>query len=487
MLIRRRRHTLSSDEEVDAPSEADRARVMELLERFGTNANSSMVRYPAAWRYFFATAAEGAVCYLRIERTVVVWGDPLCAAEDTGAVLAEFLPAMRARGRRTALLVVREETARVAMALGCSAVNIGAEPAFDLAAWTVPSGDRGKKVRWCLNHARRAGVRIEEYGPSRGPRDRDVERRMEEARRRWEASLGRGVIRSFLRSSPMEAFEDKRIFLAWRRDRLEAILACSPVPGRAGWYLEDLVRVPDATNGATELLVVEAMARLRADGAAYATLGIAPLRGSEDQIDRRSRWLTPALRWAFEYFDRRYHFATLSRYKAKFGPTAWERRFAMFSPPRPSIGTVRAVMSVLDPSPEPEPFRERPAAERLVLVQAVVWVLASLLVLAPDRIVGSIEPATGFLAPAGAAGILVALLLYAAASRLARWDGTALRLALAGLEAILVGGALVRIHDGRWAPLELAVALAAAAIAVLLVVDRPDDTHSEAEREATRG
>src|SRR5205814_142076 len=96
VLIRRRRIAATGGQ-VDAPSEAERTRALELLERFGSNANSSMVRYPAAWRYFFATAAEGAVCYLRIERTVVAWGDPLCAAEDTGAVLEEFLSTMRTR------------------------------------------------------------------------------------------------------------------------------------------------------------------------------------------------------------------------------------------------------------------------------------------------------------------------------------------------------------------------------------------------------
>jgi phosphatidylglycerol lysyltransferase len=455
------------------------------LRRFGTNSNSFLIRYAGDWRYFFGTSVDGVVCYVRIDRTAVAWGDPLCAPDDAHALLREFLDSMRDRGLRTALLVLQEEPARVAMALGCSALNIGAEPSFDLATWRVPRGDRGKKLRWCLNHGRRAGVRIEEYRMVAAGRDPNLERRMQEVQRRWEAGLGRSVIRSFLGSNPMAEFESKRIFLAWRGDRLEAFLACSPVHGRDGWYLEDLVRLPDATNGATELLVVTAMERLRDGGSRFATLGIAPLHGSDEQMDRRARWLVPALRAAFEHFDHRYRFATLSRYKAKFGPSWWERRYAAFSPPRPSIGTVRAVMAVLDPSPEPEPFRERPAAQRLVLVQVLLWLAASALVLTPDHLAGRFEPSAGFLAPVGAAGLAVAALLYVAASRLARAGDSAARFVLVGLEAVLVIGAVVRIRDGRWAPMEVVIAAVAAVVAVLLVTGRPAGT--EDGREPARG
>src|SRR4029453_2600422 len=60
-----------------------------------------------------------------------------------------------------------------------------------------------------------------------------------------------------------------------------------PVHGRNGWYLEDLVRRPGTVTGATELLIVEALERLAASGFEFAPLGIAPLRGSDRQMDRR--------------------------------------------------------------------------------------------------------------------------------------------------------------------------------------------------------
>ncbi|HTS73765.1 MAG TPA: phosphatidylglycerol lysyltransferase domain-containing protein [Gaiellaceae bacterium] len=65
-----------------------------------------------------------------------------------------------------------------------------------------------------------------------------------------------------------------------RGTRIEAFVACARVNGGQGWFLEDLVRRPTAPVGATELVVVEALARLANSGADWAALDIAPLRGS---------------------------------------------------------------------------------------------------------------------------------------------------------------------------------------------------------------
>src|SRR5262249_49280695 len=130
-----------------------------------------------------------------------------------------------------------------------------------------------------------------------------IEAEIGDVRGAWEASLGRRPVRSFMQAAPLALAEHKRIFLARHHGVLIPRLACAPVHGRDGWYLEDLVRRPAAVTGATEILIVEAIERLAAEGARFATLGIAPLRGSELQMDRRARWLSGALRLAFERFD----------------------------------------------------------------------------------------------------------------------------------------------------------------------------------------
>jgi phosphatidylglycerol lysyltransferase len=134
---------------------------------------------------------------------------------------------------------------------------------------------------------------------------------------------------------------------------VEALVACASVRARDGWYLEDLIRRPDAVNGATELLIVSALGRLAEDGASFATIGVAPLPGTDEQIDRRARWIARTLRFGFDRMDSVFHFASLSRFKSKFRPSAWEPRFVAFNPPRPGIGLVWAVVNVLETEQAP--------------------------------------------------------------------------------------------------------------------------------------
>jgi phosphatidylglycerol lysyltransferase len=328
-----------------------RERLLDLLRRYGRNPNSFLALYDGPWSLF--ESELGGVPYVEAHRTALAWGDPLCAEEDVPALLVAFTGAMRYRGLRVCLVPVQESVARVAMERGHAALKIGEEPVFDLAEWRPPRGDPGKRLRWALNHARREGVVVEQYLPANG--DPAVEREIADVRAEWERSLGRRPVRSFMQAAPLTLAEHKRIFLARRHGAVVAVLGCVPVHGRDGWYLEDLVRLPDAVTGATELLIVDALERLAAQGSRFATLGIAPLRGSDRQIDRRARWLAGLLRVAFERFDARYHFASLSRFKAKFRPSGWEDRYATFLPPRPSVGLIRAVVSVLDPKPARPP------------------------------------------------------------------------------------------------------------------------------------
>ena len=115
-----------------------------------------------------------------------------------------------------------------------------------------------------------------------------------------------------------------------RDGRLEAFAACSPIYARCGWYVEDLFRAPGAVNGSSELLVVETLARLRDAGARSAALGIAPFRGSGEQLDRR------------------YGFASLAGYENKYEPSAWAPRYVAFSPVWPRPRVVRAAVRFLD-------------------------------------------------------------------------------------------------------------------------------------------
>ena len=441
--------------------------------------------YEGPWTLYESSRLDGGVPYAVEHGTALAWGDPLCAPEDVPALLREFTEAMRERRLRVCMVPVQEDVAATAMENGHAVLKIGEEPVFDLASWRRPRGDPGKRLRWACNHARRAGVVVEEYRPGGSAADGGVDREIGEVRAAWEASLGRRPVRSFMQAAPLELAEHKRIFLARQGGTLVAVLACSPVHGRDGWYLEDLVRRPAAATGATELLIVASLERLAADGSKFATLGIAPLRGSDRQMDRRARWLSGALRLAFERFDARYHFVSLSRFKAKFRPNGWEGRYATFLPRRPSVGLVRAVVAVMDPDPAAGEPPTRAAAGRRVLValQALAVGAASVAVLAGERTGSPVGPAP-LVAPVGIAGIVLAAVLAVIAARLGREPGFAVRLATIVLEACIVVATLGRLSDRRGVLLDVVSIAIAVSVVVLTVRRSPDEVDVDA---ATRG
>jgi pimeloyl-ACP methyl ester carboxylesterase len=104
------------------------------------------------------------------------------------------------------------------------------------------------------------------------------------------------------------------------------------MPARQGWYLEDVIRAPDAPVGTNDLLVVEALNLLKLSGARLATLGTSPL-AKEGVISSRidNQELTGVLiRGAFRCFAPFYNFDGLRRFKAKFAPTWWESEYLLF-------------------------------------------------------------------------------------------------------------------------------------------------------------
>src|SRR6266851_123797 len=144
--------------------------------------------------------------------------------------------------------------------------------------------------------------------------------------------------------------EYKKYFAARVHGRLVGFLAASPIPARKAWYLEHVLREPDAPHGTSTLLVTEALAKLKAEGASLATLGTSPLAtcGPND-IATDHRVIARTLDVASRRLAGFYNFEGLRRFKAKFVPSWWESEYALSQhgvtmPPRVGHAIVRALV-----------------------------------------------------------------------------------------------------------------------------------------------
>lgn len=328
-----------------ATTEQARAAIL----RHGYNTNAYVTLLPPPFTYFTTADIDGVIAYQRYGNVWLCGGDPICAEANIVPLTAAFQRAARRAKRTIAFLpATPRATALLTEQLGFDYVKVGEDNFYDLQTWSA-RGQKMKHIRANINRALREGVTVRRCHPDEttDALRAQVQRLIET----WLTTRGMAALSFLLGIHPFERMEDRRLFLAWHGERVVGFLACSPIPARNGWYLEDIIRGDAAPVGVTELLFQETVAALRAEGAACATLGMAAL------ADCDAAHQPPAHRLAGRVFamiytrlNTFYHFQSLRFYKEKFGPACTEETFFTWWPPglhRPRL--IFAVTRALDP------------------------------------------------------------------------------------------------------------------------------------------
>jgi phosphatidylglycerol lysyltransferase len=321
--------------------------LLRLQSSYGYNAHSLVSITPGALTWTLP-GIDGAIIYGEFGRVWLAAGDPLAKPEDIQALTRGFMAAATQAKRIAAFVPTTERFAREGIQLGLSAIKIGAAPFFDLAAWR-PRGNCAKKMRAGVNQALRAGVRIEAVENF----DENLKKETAELCLEWLKTRRAATTFGWLLAlDPFLRAERKKVFAARdANNRLVGLLAASPIPARDGWYLEDVLRAQDAPQGTADLLVFEALQRLKAEGASMATLGTAPLarEGVDDISTHDHPVVERALRVASTRLSAFYNFEGLRRFKSKFVASRWESEYALVQhgvmvPSRVAHALLRAVV-----------------------------------------------------------------------------------------------------------------------------------------------
>jgi len=319
--------------------------LLRLQTLYGYNAHSLVSIAPGAMLWS-TPEIDGAIIYSEFGRVWLAAGEPLARAENQAELATRFLEQAREHNRVVAFVPATAAFARSSASRDFSAVKVGAAPYFDLRTWN-PRGDSAKKMRAEINQARRADVTVESLNQI----DDDVKQEAAELCLRW---LGnRRAATSFgwlIALDPFRHADHKKYFLARAHGKLVGLLGASPIPMRKGWYLEDVLRDPDAPAGTATLLVFEALQALKTDGAELATLGTAPLaKDGSNEISTEHPVVARALSVASKQFSGLYNFEGLRRFKGKFAPSWWESEYVVTQrgiaiPPRVTHAIIRALL-----------------------------------------------------------------------------------------------------------------------------------------------
>jgi len=321
--------------------------LLELQKKYGYNAHSLVSIAPGAHAWM-SQGLEGAVVYGEFDRVWLAAGDPICKPEHLEALVKNFLTAAKQEKRIPAFVPTTEHFARHANALKLSVLKVGAAPYFDLQNWD-PRGNAAKKMRAGVNQAARAGVRVELVSQLNESSKFEITQLSLDWLESRRAATTFGWL---LALDPFAQFERKKLFAA--RDpsnRMIGLLSVSPIPARNGWYLEDVLRKKDSAAGTSEILVVETLKYLKAEGASLATLGTTPLatEGEDKLSSREHQVFSLGLLRLSPRFNAFYNFEGLRTFKSKFVPSWWESEYALVPkgsmvPPRVAHAILRAMV-----------------------------------------------------------------------------------------------------------------------------------------------
>lgn len=170
---------------------------------------------------------------------------------------------------------------------------------------------------------------------------------MQNCAKAWLASQRGFTIRFFSAVRPLECAEEKRYFIARHEGRLVGFVTCSPIYARNGWFIEDILRQPQAPYGTTELLITTALESLREERFDVATLGLAPFVDLETDIEHPGR--TRLLQMILIVLRPFYNFRGVVHFRRKFAPSWWEKVYLAFWPDRVTWGLTLDVINTLFP------------------------------------------------------------------------------------------------------------------------------------------
>ena len=228
-----------------------------LVEAYGTD-SLSFFALRRDKSYLFSPSRNAFLAYRVVAGTALVSGDPVGDERELDALLVELQRMVRRRGWRLAVVGASESSLERYRAIGLKAIPMGEEAVLRPAEFSL-DGRAIRKVRQSVSRLRKAGYRFRVV-PAEAV-DADLRGELAAVSSEWR---GGQPERGF--SMAIDDLHVPGTMLALAEDesgRIGGFLHLAPTPAGGGWSLSAMRRRPQAPNGLTEFLIVEALAWAR--------------------------------------------------------------------------------------------------------------------------------------------------------------------------------------------------------------------------------
>ncbi|MBV9790681.1 MAG: DUF2156 domain-containing protein [Chloroflexi bacterium] len=328
---------------------SEHAQAQQLLRRYAASSLSYFALLPDKSLYFGQSVA-GVIPYRVAANVAVTCGDPIVAPEDLTALLHEFTELCARSGWEPCFYEVQPEQLATYAELGLHSLKIGEDSWIDLKQFTL-KGKPIADIRHAVSKIEREGVtfRVLSLGDQTAlaPGDEPLWTQMQTIAR--SQSRADFELQFSIGSLPSTPDPEARYSLALGPDGATVIAFCSwlPIYAANGWALDVMQRAPDAPNGSMEYLIAQSLLALQQAGAAWASLGVAPLADADVEQDDERSLLQRGVRFLYEHprVNEFYRYKSLFFFKRKFAPS-WRSVYLVYSSRLSLPGTLYAVLKV---------------------------------------------------------------------------------------------------------------------------------------------
>ncbi|MFZ5710840.1 MAG: bifunctional lysylphosphatidylglycerol flippase/synthetase MprF [Pseudomonadota bacterium] len=301
-----------------APGPADIARAEAVIAAAGTPDAAFALTGDKA--LIFSDDGRGFVMFAVSGRSWLAYGGPVGPREEGEDAAVAFVDAARRAGARPVFYEVDAGDVPLMLDLGLALHKMGEEAVVDLTRFGLDGPDR-KKLRAAHARALRGGLTLEIARP---PHDPALIANLRRVSDDWLAA----------RNAREKGFSVGRFDPAWLgrwplalvRQGGRTVAFANLLPGGTGRMATvDLMRhAGDAPPGTMEFLFTDLMLRLKAEGFAAFSLGMAPLSGLAPERSHRLWDRFGAL--VYRHGGSFYNFEGLRAFKEKFDPD-WHPRY----------------------------------------------------------------------------------------------------------------------------------------------------------------
>lgn len=250
-----------------------REMIVERVRRFGGSTTDAVL--DPLCNIFTVPGIDGMICYRKIGKCAIAFGDPVCRAQDREALVQAFRGSCLENNLNIVYLIVSKDFAKWEREkFGGAYLEYGEELYLD--PYEDPrekTGSHACLVRRKVKQAVREGVTVHEYFGSHP----DLEAEIDKVGKAWLGNR-RGPQ---IHISHIHLFQDrlgKRWFYAKRGQETVGVVVLNELQAKKGWHMNHLMIKPKSPGGTPELLVTSILETLKSEGCHYVSFGGVPGR-----------------------------------------------------------------------------------------------------------------------------------------------------------------------------------------------------------------